>query len=54
MRKVIVAATINPSAEAIEKFQLTSDRELVVIGDKKTPADYRLRRGVCAPSGGRR
>ncbi len=46
MKKVIVTTTINPPTEAIEKFQSMPDWELVVIGDKKTPADYRLRRGT--------
>lgn len=46
MKKVIVTTTINPPTEAIEKFEAMKDWELVVIGDKKTPSDYRLRRGV--------
>lgn len=46
MKKFIVTTTINPPTEAIEKFQSMPDWELVVIGDKKTPADYRLRRGI--------
>ncbi|MGA2618228.1 MAG: hypothetical protein ABSF26_11495 [Thermoguttaceae bacterium] len=46
MKKVIVTTTINPPTEAIEKFQAMADWELVVIGDKKTPAGYRLSRGT--------
>jgi hypothetical protein len=46
MKKVIVTTTINPPTEAIEKFQSMPDWDLVVIGDKKTPSDYRLRRGI--------
>ena len=46
MKKVIVTTTINPPTEAIRKFQAMKDWELVVIGDKKTPKDYRLERGV--------
>jgi len=46
MKKVIVTTTINPPTEAIEKFDAMSDWTLVVIGDLKTPADYRLKRGV--------
>ena len=49
MKKVIVTTTINPPTEAIEKFQSMADWDLVVIGDKKTPADYRLRRGIYVP-----
>ena len=46
MKKVIVTTTINPPTKAIEKFQSMKDWDLVVIGDKKTPADYRLQRGI--------
>ena len=46
MRKVIVTTTIYRPTEAIEKFQAMRDWELVVIGDQKTPADYRLDRGI--------
>jgi len=46
MKKVIVTTTINPPTAAIEKFQTMKDWELVVIGDLKTPAHYRLERGI--------
>ena len=46
MKKVIVTTTINPPTEAIEAFQAMKDWDLVVIGDKKTPRDYHLERGV--------
>ena len=49
MKKVIVTTTINPPTLAIEKFQAMRDWELVVIGDLKTPADYRLQRGIYVP-----
>lgn len=45
MKKVIVTTTINPPTEAIRKFDSMEDWELVVIGDLKTPKDYRLERG---------
>jgi len=45
-RKVIVTTTIHPVTEAIEKFQKIPDWELIVVGDQKTPADYRLERGL--------
>jgi hypothetical protein len=45
MKKVIVTTTINPPTAAIHKFEAMSDWDLVVIGDLKTPADYRLTRG---------
>jgi hypothetical protein len=46
MKKVIVTTTINPPTEAIRRFDAMPDWTLVVIGDKKTPADYRLSRGI--------
>ncbi len=46
MKKVIVTTTINPPTEAVEKFDALPDWTLVVIGDLKTPADYKLKRGV--------
>jgi hypothetical protein len=46
VRKVIVTTTINPPTEAIAAFQALKDWELVVVGDLRTPADYRLERGV--------
>ena len=46
MKKVIVTTTIYPPTEAIEKFQAMQDWELVVVGDLKTPSDYRLTRGI--------
>jgi hypothetical protein len=46
MKKVIVATTINPPTEAILRFDAMPDWTLVVIGDKKTPLGYHLRRGI--------
>ena len=46
MRKVIVTTTINPPTKAIQAFQAMKDWELVVAGDKKTPRDYHLDRGI--------
>ena len=46
MKKVIVTTTINKPTKAIELFESMQDWELVVIGDKKTPGDYKLRRGI--------
>jgi hypothetical protein len=45
MKKIIVTTTINPPTDAIRAFDDLSEFELVVIGDKKTPSDYYLRRG---------
>jgi hypothetical protein len=46
MKKVIVTTTINPPTEAILKFDALTDWTLVVIGDLKTPKDYKLKRGI--------
>jgi hypothetical protein len=45
-KKAIVTTTIHPVTEAIRRFQSFEDWELVVVGDKKTPKDYRLERGI--------
>jgi len=49
LKKIIVTTTINPPTEAIEKFDALEDWDLIVIGDKKTPADYSLKRGRYVP-----
>lgn len=46
MKKVIVTTTINPPTQAIKKFEKMEDWDLIVIGDKKTPSDYKLDRGM--------
>lgn len=46
MKKVIVTTTINPPTRAIRAFEAMSDWDLIVIGDQKTPKDYRLARGI--------
>ncbi|MCX6993338.1 MAG: hypothetical protein NT011_09390 [Kiritimatiellaeota bacterium] len=50
MKKVIVTTTINPPTEAILRFEANLDWELVVIGDLKTPKDYKLKRGIYVSS----
>ena len=45
MKKVIVTTTINPPTKAIREFDAMQDWQLVVVGDLKTPKDYRLERG---------
>jgi len=49
MKKVVVTTTINRPTEAIERFDAITDWTLVVIGDLKTPTDYRLKRGIYVP-----
>ncbi len=43
---IIVSTTINPPTEAILRFDAMPGWTLLVVGDKKTPADYRLANGV--------
>jgi hypothetical protein len=45
LKKFIVTTTINAVTEAIDLFDAMSDWNLIVIGDKKTPPGYHLRRG---------
>ncbi len=44
--KAIVTTTIYPPTKAIKLFDAMADWRLIVIGDKKTPPDYRLERGT--------
>jgi hypothetical protein len=44
--KAIVTTTINPITKAIRGFDAMDDWTVIVIGDKKTPADYKLKKGV--------
>jgi hypothetical protein len=46
LKKVIVTTTINRPTEAIEGFDGLKDWDLIVVGDKKTPKDYRLSSGI--------
>lgn len=46
MKKFIVCTTINPPTEAIEKYDSLSDWHLIVVGDQKTPKDYKLKNGL--------
>lgn len=50
MKKVIVTTTINPPTEALLKFDSMPDWTLIVIGDLKTPKDFKLKNGIyCTP-----
>ena len=44
--KYIITTTINNPTEAIHKFDNMQDWKLIVIGDKKTPSDYKLTNGI--------
>ena len=41
-KKFIVITSIFPPTEAVKKFSQISDWNLVVVGDKKSPADWRF------------
>ena len=45
-RKFIVSTSINPPTEAIRRFDACKDWTLIVVGDRRTPVDYRLDDGV--------
>jgi len=46
LRKVIVTTTIYNPTEAIEKFDHMKDWTLIVVGDLKTPKDFKLKNGI--------
>lgn len=46
MKKVIVTTTINHPTEAILKYAALKDWTLVIVGDLKTPADYRVKDSI--------
>jgi hypothetical protein len=45
-RKYIVTTTINPPTEAIERFDALRDWTLIVVGDRRTPSEFRLKNGI--------
>lgn len=46
MKKIIVTTTINSPTKAIIAFDAMKDYELIVIGDKKTPTDFKISNGL--------
>lgn len=46
LKKIIVCTSINQPTEAIKKFDNMKDWQLVVVGDKKTPKNYKLKHGI--------
>ena len=46
MKKIIVTTTINSPTEAIRKFDNMPDWKLIVVADKKTPKNYKLKNGI--------
>lgn len=45
-KKIIVSTSINPPTKAIMKFDNLKDWTLIVVGDKKTPKNYKLKNGI--------
>lgn len=46
MKKFIVSTTINPPTRAIQKYDYLYDWTLIVVGDQRTPLNYRLDNGI--------
>ena len=46
MKKFIISTTINPPTIAIKKFDNFKDWTLIVVGDLKTPKNYKLKNGI--------
>ena len=46
MKKFIITTTINHPTEAIIKYDNLKDWQLIVIGDLKTPKNYKLKNGI--------
>lgn len=46
MIKVIITTTIHPVLPAINMFDALEGWELIVVGDRKTPSSYQLKRGT--------
>jgi hypothetical protein len=46
LKKFIVCTSINKPTLAIKKFDSMKDWKLVIVGDKKTPKNYKLKNGV--------
>ena len=46
MKKYIVCTSINPLTLALEKYDSLNDWTLIVVGDQKTPIDYKLINGI--------
>ena len=45
-KNLIISTSINPVTEAIRKFDKLKNWTLIVVGDKKTPKNYKLKNGV--------
>ena len=46
MKKFIVCTSVNKPTLAIKKFDAMKNWKLIVVGDKKTPKNYKLKNGI--------
>ena len=46
LKKFIVCTSINKPTLAVKKFDAMKDWQLVIVGDKKTPKNYKLKNGI--------
>ena len=46
LKKYIVCTSINKPTLAVKKFDQMKDWNLVIVGDKKTPKNYKLKNGI--------
>jgi|TARA_B110000046_G_C12994936_1_gene399619 hypothetical protein len=46
LKKFIVCTSINKPTLAVKKFDAMKDWKLVIVGDKKTPKNYKLKNGI--------
>ena len=42
-KKFIVCTTINKPTLAVKKFDKMKDWKLIIVGDKKTPKNYKIK-----------
>ena len=45
-KNLIISTSINHPTKAIKKFDNFKNWKLIVIGDKKTPKNYKLKNGI--------
>ena len=51
LKKYIVCTSINKPTLAVKKFDQMKDWNLVIVGDKKTPKNYKLKKRIMKKQG---
>ena len=46
MNKFVTTTTINPPTKAVKLYDSLEDWNLIVVGDEKTPKNYKLNNGL--------